>query len=430
MEKQRVYCCIDLKSFYASVECRERGLDPITTKLVVADPSRTDKTITLAVSPAMKALGVPGRGRVFQIPKHIDYIMAPPRMALYVEYSAKIYSIYLRFLSKDDIHVYSIDEVFMDLTDYLTLHGMTARQLCEVMVRTVFEETGVTATVGIGTNLYLAKIAMDITAKHLKVGAAGTGPVPIGELTEETYRETLWDHVPLTDFWRIGRRTAARLARYGVTTMRGIAQTDPEIWYREFGIDAELLIDHAWGQESTRMEDIKAYRSRSHSLTTGQLIGCNTDYEGGLLIAKELADELALELTQQQKATALLGLYVGYDPICGEEAGKGSLRLLAETSSAQILREKTAELFARIVEPGLPIHRIYLYFEQLSEAGFEQQTLFSDPEKEARDQKLQETMLKIRSRFGSNAVLKGMDLQKGAMTVERHGQIGGHKRGE
>ena len=429
MEGERIYCCIDLKSFYASVECHARGLDPITTNLVVADVTRTEGTICLAVSPAMKKLGVPGRCRLFEIPKNIEYLVAPPRMALYVEVSAQIYGVYLRYIAKEDIHVYSIDEVFIDLTDYLALYKTDARTLCEKLMRAVYEETGVRATAGIGTNLYLAKIAMDITAKKMAVAAGGVGPVPIGELTEESYRRTLWDHEPLTDFWRIGRRTQARLARYGVTNMRGIAQTDPEIWFREFGIDAELLLDHAWGRESTRMQDIKAYRSKSNSLSSAQVIGTDADFEGAKLILKGMTEELALSLLEEGLMTERLDLFVAYDRRLMEGTAHGSARF-ERTDSAERLRRAAVEIFEREVDPDAMIRYIGLSLGNVGPAGDVQLSLFSDPEDEEKEKRMQEAVLKVRGRYGKNALLRGMDLQEGATRRERNEQIGGHRRGD
>ncbi len=304
MEKERVYVCIDLKSFYASVECRERHLDPMTANLVVADPERTEKTICLAVSPAMKALGIPGRCRVFEIPEGINYIMAPPRMQLYIDYSAEIYGIYLKYISKEDIHVYSIDEVFMDVTDYLEMYQMSAKELSVRIMQDVLESTGITATAGIGTNLYLAKVALDITAKHVEDH--------IGILNEESYRMTLWDHKPLTDFWKVGRGTVSRLARAGITTMGEIAQADEDLLYRMFGVDAELLIDHAWGRESTTMADIKAYKPKSNSLSSGQVLPRDYHFDEARIVAKEMADSLCLELVDKGLVTDSVTLHAGY----------------------------------------------------------------------------------------------------------------------
>lgn len=301
MPRERTYVCIDLKSFYASVECADRGLDPMTTKLVVADPERSEKTICLAVSPAMKALGVPGRCRVFEIPKHIEYIMAPPRMQRYIECAADIYAIYLKYIAKEDIHVYSIDEVFMDVTDYLTMYGMSAKELSIKIMQDILDEKGITATCGIGTNLYLAKIALDIMAKHVEDH--------IGILTEASYCQYLWDHRPITDFWRVGAGIAKRLETVGIATMEQIAKADEEILYRLFGVDAELLIDHAWGRESTLMSDIKNYHPKTNSISSGQVLSCDYTFEDGKLIAKEMADILCLELVEKALVTDSITLH-------------------------------------------------------------------------------------------------------------------------
>ncbi len=303
MQNNRIYVCIDLKSFYASVECRKRGLDPMKANLVVADPERTEKTICLAVSPAMKALGVPGRCRVFEIPKGIKYEMAPPRMQLYIDCSAEIYGIYLKYIAKEDIHVYSIDEVFMDVTDYLTMYQMSARELGMKIMKDIYDSTGIISTCGIGTNLYLAKIALDITAKHVDDH--------IGELDEESYRRTLWDHKPITDFWRVGKGTAKRLESIGIQTMRGITEAPEEVLYKLFGIDAELLIDHAWGRETTTMADIKNYKPQSTSVSSGQVLECDYTFEDGKLVVKEMADLLCLELVDKGLVTNSITLHVG-----------------------------------------------------------------------------------------------------------------------
>ena len=311
--QERQYLCIDLKSFYASVECVERGLDPLATRLVVADPTRTEKTICLAVSPAMKALGVRNRCRVFEIPQTIDYVMVPPRMALYMERSCDVYAVYLRWIAPEDIHVYSIDEAFMDITGYLDLYGCTARELGERIREDVVKTTSIPATCGLGTNLYLAKIALDITAKHSRDF--------FGELDEETYRTTLWNHRPITDFWRVGPGIAERLAAMGIHTMGQVATYPAEPLYREFGVDAEILIDHAWGVEPVTMADIKAYRSGSHSVSTAQVLGCNRDFAGARIIAREMADSLALDLVDQRLVASGVNLYVGYDLSAEERAG-------------------------------------------------------------------------------------------------------------
>lgn len=419
---QRIYVCIDLKSFYASVECRERGLDPMTARLVVADPERTEKTICLAVSPAMKALGIPGRCRVFEIPKGIDYIMAPPRMQLYIDYSAQIYSVYLKYISKEDIHVYSIDEVFMDVTEYLKMYQMTAKELSVRIMEDILQTTGITAAAGIGTNLYLAKIALDITAKHTSDH--------IGMLDEEAYRRMLWTHRPLTDFWRIGRGIANRLERCGITTMGEIAQADEEMLYRMFGIDAELLIDHAWGRETTTMADIKTYRPKSNSISSGQVLGCDYNYEDAKLIVKEMADQLCLELVAKELVTDSIALYVGYTNRAEKKADHGTISMTVTTSSARQIIAYAVKLYDRIADRHTPIHRINLSFHNIVDEAWQQYDLFTDPEEIEKEHRIQKAMLDIKERFGKNAILKGMDLQKGATTMERNRQIGGHKSGD
>lgn len=417
----KTYVCIDLKSFYASVECVERGLDPMTTNLVVADPERTEKTICLAVSPSMKKMGVPGRCRVFQIPAQIDYIMATPRMQLYMEYSAEIYAVYLKYIAKEDIHVYSIDEVFMDVTDYLAMYQMTAKELSMQMMKDIFESTGITATCGIGTNLYLAKIALDITAKHV--------PDHIGMLDEETYCRTLGSHRPLTDFWRIGAGIAKRLERMGIYTMQQIARADEGMLYKLFGIDAELLIDHAWGRETTTMADIKAYKSKSNSISSGQVLGCDYNYEKGMLIVKEMADLLCLELVDKGLVTDSITLYVGYSNRLEKKSAHGTTTMTVTTSSAKKIMDYTQELYKKIVDRHTPVHRVYLTFNNVVDEMYQQYDLFTDPAELEREHKMQKTMLDIKEKFGKNAILKGMNLQEGATTMERNRQIGGHKSG-
>lgn len=422
MSQDRTYICIDLKSFYASVECRERGLDPLTTNLVVADPERTEKTICLAVSPAMRARGVPGRCRVFQIPPDIDYMMAPPRMQLYIDYSADIYAIYLQYISKEDIHVYSIDEAFMDVTDYLPMYRMSAKELSMKIMEDVYAATGITAACGIGTNLYLAKIALDITAKHVEDH--------IGILDEESYKRTLWSHKPLTDFWRIGSGIAKRLEGAGIYTMEGIAKADEDMLYRMFGIDAELLIDHAWGKETTTIADIKAYRPKENSISSSQVLGCDYDFEGGRLIAKEMADLLCLELVEKGPVTDSISLYVGYSRRLQKKSAHGTITMPVTTSSAKKIMGYTQELFEQIVDRNAPIHRVTLAFNRVVDEMYQQYDLFTDPAEIEREHKIQKTMLEIKEKFGKNAILKGMNLEKGATTIERNRQIGGHKSGE
>lgn len=417
----RTYLCIDLKSFYASVECVARGLDPMTTNLVVADPSRTEKTICLAVSPSMKALGVPGRCRVFEIPKTIEYIMAPPRMAAYIEISADIYAIYLKYISKEDIHVYSIDEVFMDVTDYLTMYGMTAKELSMMIMQDVYEQTRILSACGIGTNLYLAKIALDITAKHTSDR--------IGILDERTYQETLWNHRPITDFWRIGPGIAKKLEDNGMRTMGEVARMDEEILYQLFGIDAELLIDHAWGRETTRISDIKHYKPKANSIGSGQVLGCDCDFEGGKLILKEMIDLLCLELVDKGFITDSITLHIGYNKRYCQKFAHGTTTLTVTTSSARKMTEAALALYDRIVDRHIPIHRFTVTFNRVVDEAYQQYDLFTDPSELEREHKMQKAMLEIKNKFGKNAILKGMNLEKGATTIERNEQIGGHRAG-
>ena len=422
MKMNHSYICIDLKSFYASVECRERGLDPMTTNLVVADPDRTEKTICLAVSPAMKALGVPGRCRVFEIPKHIEYIMAVPRMQLYIDYAAEIYAIYLKYIDKDDIHVYSIDEVFIDCTDYLTMYQMTPRELGHTIMQDIYEHTGITATCGVGTNLYLAKVALDITAKHVEDH--------IGELDEESYCATLWKHKPLTDFWRVGSGIAKRLQTVGITTMEGIAHADEDMLYHLFGVDAELLIDHAWGRETTLMSDIKAYKSKANSISSGQVLGCDCDYEGGKLILKEMVDLLCLELVDKGLVTDSLTLHIGYNNRYNQKSAHGTVTMTVTTSSARRIIDYAVGLYDRIIDRYTPIHRFTVAFNNVVDEAYKQYDLFSDPQELEREHRLQQAMLDIKDKYGKNAILKGMNLQEGATTMERNRQIGGHRSGD
>lgn len=430
--ENRTYLCIDLKCFFASVECRERGLDPMTTNLVVADPERTEKTICLAVSPAMKALGVPGRCRVFEIPKEIPYIMAPPRMKLYIEYSANIYGIYLKYIAKEDIHPYSIDEIMADVTDYLSMYQMTARELAETIIRDIYDTTGITAACGIGTNLYLAKVALDITAKHVDLAARKDGKevVPIGSLDEEAYRKTLWRHRPLTDFWRVGRGISRRLEKMGISTMEEVAKADEEVLYQAFGIDAELLIDHAWGRETVTMADIKAYRPKANSISSGQVFGCDYDYEKAKLIVKEMADSLCLELVDKGLVTDSITLYVGYSHRYERKSAHGTAAMTVTTSSARQIIAYTVRLYERIVDRHTPIHRIGLAYNHVVDEAYQQYDLFTDPAELEREHRLQRAMLDIKEKYGKNAILKGMNLEEGSTARERNRQIGGHKSGE
>lgn len=438
MEKQRYYLVIDLKSFYASVECVERGLDPMTARLVVADPERTDKTICLAVSPAMKALGVKNRCRVFEIPKSIDYIMAPPRMQKYIDYAAEIYGVYLDYIAPEDIYVYSIDEAFLDVTDYLNLYGKTPKEMAIFLMEEVRKRVGVRATCGVGTNMYLAKIALDITAKH--------APDFIGELTEESFIETLWDYRPLSDFWRIGPGTEAHLKRIGIYSMRQIAHADPEILYREFGKDAELMIDHAFGREPVTIADIKAYKPKNHSICQGQVLMKDYDFESGELIIREMTDQLCLDLVKKGMVTKSISLVVGYSKDSGKishsESNSPWAKYMAAMTGGTVSMDsasssdiewvpKLAELYRSIVDPLCRIRRVYVTANNIVPAGGEEQiSLFDVPEeKQEKDRNVQEAMLLIKNRFGKNAILKGMDYQEGAMTKTRNLQIGGHKSG-
>lgn len=419
MGKERTYICIDLKSFYASVECVERGLDPLTTDLVVADPDRTEKTICLAITPSMKAKGIHNRCRVFEIPKNIDYIMAVPRMQKYIDYSAEIYGIYLSYFAKEDIHVYSIDEAFMDVTDYLSLYKTDAKSLTVRIMKDIYDRTGITATGGIGSNLYLCKIALDITAKHV--------PDHIGILDEEEYRKTLWTHTPLTDFWRIGPGTAARLARSGMLTMKDVAEADEDMLYSMFGIDAELLIDHAWGRESVTMADIKNYKPLHNCLSSGQVLSSDYDFEGTRLLVKEMADQMSLDLVAQNKVTQSVTLHLSYSPRLGMESAHGSGNLRMPTSSAKLIRECAESVFERIMDRNATIHRIGMSFNDVTKQEYRQYDLFTDFKEQDRENKMQNAMIEIKKKYGSNAILKGMNLEEGGKTIERNTQIGGHR---
>ena len=421
MEKTKMYICIDLKSFYASVECVERGLDPLSTNLVVADPERTEKTICLAITPPMKALGLSSRCRVFQIPPDVDYIMAPPRMQLYIEYSANIYEIYLKYIAKEDIHVYSIDEVFMDVTDYLTMYKMTAKELAIRIMKDVYDNTGITATCGIGTNMYLAKVALDITAKHVDDH--------IGYLDEEQYQKTLWKHLPLTDFWRVGAGTVKRLEKYGIYTMEDIAKADEDFMYKLFGIDAELVIDHAWGREITTIKDIKAYKPKHNSLSSGQVLACDYNFEDGLLVVKEMADLLCLDLVDKGLITQSITLYVGYSNALRVDGDRGSISMSIPTSSAKTILPYIEQLYKKVVDPYTPIKRFNLSFNNVVDEMYQQYDIFTDPTELEKERKIQKAMIDIKKKFGKNAILKGMNLCEAGTTIERNQQIGGHRSG-
>ena len=490
----RQYVAIDLKSFYASVECIERGLDPLDTNLVVADASRTEKTICLAVSPALKSHGVPGRPRLFEVvakikeanalrrrssptgrlsgkscdnkilesdpTASIDYIVAPPRMALYVDYSTRIYRVYLKYFSPGDIHVYSIDEVFIDVTRYVKTYGMSAREIAEMVLDDVASTTGITATVGIGTNLYLAKVAMDIVAKRMVPNAQGSR---IAELDEMSYRHILWEHRPLTDFWRVGHGYAKKLEANGMFTMGDVAMMslyDEDVLYRLFGINAELLIDHAWGYEPCLISDIKAYKPSAHSLCSGQVLHCPYSAEGAKLIVREMCDLLVLDMVGKGVATSQITLTVGYEAENEEYSGDstidhygrrvpksahGSTNFKPHTSSTTEITNATIALYDKIINPDLQVRRINISANNLicetersqSEAS-EQLNFFTDykaiDQKREEDEKRykkeksrQNAVIDIQKKYGSNAILKAMDLEDGATTIDRNQQIGGHK---
>ncbi len=423
MAKDRHYICIDLKSFFASVECVERGLDPMTTNLVVADPTRSDKTICLAITPSMKALGIKNRCRLFQIPKSVEYIMAPPRMQKYIDYSAEIYSVYLQFFSKEDIHVYSIDEVFIDVTDYLKLYGLNPKELAVKVMKSVFDKTGITATCGIGTNLYLAKIALDITAKHVADN--------IGILTEESYKESLWQHKPLTDFWRIGKGISNRLAHLGIYCMEDLAKADEDVLYNEFGVNAELLIDHAWGKEPVRIIDIKNAVAKSMSYSNGQILMRDYSFEEAITVLKEMADLLCLRLVAEKKLARVISIMIGYNNMSeGYYPSKISKKLITATNSSRTITEFVSDLYDKIVYRDVPIRRLYISFEDIIDDDFRQLDFFSELEEDEKDSSVQKAMLDIKLKYGKNAVVKGISLTEEGTAMERNRLIGGHKSGE
>ncbi|MDD7267122.1 MAG: DNA methylase [Lachnospiraceae bacterium] len=480
MEEQAYrYIAIDLKSFYASVECVDRGLDPLTARLVVADESRTAKTICLAVSPALKKLGLTGRPRLFEVmekTRGIDYIVAPPRMARYMEVSTKIYGIYLRYIAPEDIFAYSVDEVFIDTAAYLHTYRMTAGELASTMLKAVLRETGITATVGLGTNLYLAKVAMDIMAKRSEGDAAG---LRIAGLTELSYRRQLWEHRPLTDFWRVGFGYARRLEGVGLYTMGDIARCSigraedfhrEELLYRLFGVNAELLIDHAWGWEPCEMKDIKAYRPANHSLSSGQVLTRPYSFDEARIVVREMTEALALDLVSKGLVTDRLTLTIGYDvenmksdgrqtayrgKVKADHYGRrlpapaqGSQKLPRQTASATVMTEQMDRLFQGIADPDLLIRRLNVVACEVEERTFAQRrgryvqlNLLTDypataeaaaagraeERRQKREQQMQETMLTIRARYGKNAVLKGYNLLEGATARQRNAQIGGHR---
>ena len=416
------YLCIDLKSFFASVECVERGLDPEKTNLIVADPSRSEKTICLAVTPALKAKGVKNRCRVFQIPKNLKYITAPPRMQKYIDYSAEIYGIYLKFFAKEDIHVYSIDEVFIDATDYLKMYGLSIKELAQKVLFEIYSSLRLRAACGIGTNLFLAKVALDITAKHAKDY--------IGILDEESFKETLWDHVPLTDFWRVGSGIAKKLEKRGIFTMGEIAKAAPELLYKLFGIDAELLIDHAWGREPTTIQDIKNYKSKTKCLNSGQVLSRDYSFTEALIIVKEMADVLCIELKAKKLIASSLSLYIGFSNTLSMPGAHGSTTFKVPTNNDMEIVSYITSLYKSIMKENLPIRRINLSFNNvLPDNSGRQIYLFENVEENDKKARLQDTVIGIKHKFGKNAILKGMNFLPSATTIERNMQIGGHKSG-
>ena len=507
MDENHIYIAIDLKSFYASVECMERQLDPLTTNLVVADASRTEKTICLAVSPSLKAYGIPGRARLFEVVQRVkevnmkrrgkapgrrftgssysapelaehpelelSYVIAPPRMAFYLEYSTIIYNTYLKYIAPEDIHVYSIDEVFMDVTHYLNTYGMTPKELASKIIRDVLDSTGITATAGIGTNLYLCKVAMDIVAKHVEPDEHG---VRIAELDEMSYRRLLWNHRPLTDFWRVGHGYQKKLEAVGLFTMGDIARCslggdneyhNEDLLYNMLGVNAELLIDHAWGWEPTTMDLVKSYQPETNSISSGQVLQCPYDAEKGKLIVREMTDLLVLDLVEKKLVTDQMVLTIGYDidnltdakirnsykgEVTTDHYGRkipkhahGTANLNRQTSSTQIIMDAVMDLYDKIINPSLLIRRVTVVANHLVDEAqvketeqYEQLDLFTDyaalerqrneeEERLSKERKLQEAMLSVKKKFGKNAILKGMNLQEGATTIERNRQIGGHK---
>ena len=422
MGRQKSFICIDLKSFYASVECVERGLDPFKTNLVVADPTRSQSTICLAITPAMKKLGVKNRCRIHEIPAGIEYITAMPRMQLYIDYSVRIYSIYLRYISKEDIHVYSIDECFMDVTNYLSLYHMTEKEMAVELMDAVMKETGITATAGIGTNLYLAKVAMDIVAKHVDDH--------IGILNEISYRQQLWDHRPLSDFWRIGSRTERKLAGYGIHTMGDIAYTSvtSEDWlYKMFGIDAELLIDHAWGLESCDIHDIKNYHTEEHSLSNGQVLMRNYSFEEAAVVVREMTDVLVLDLVSKGLITGSVTLWIAYDHRYERPSSHGTVRLTSLTNSSSTIMDEVDKLYQKITDRHTGIRRIEICANRVMPEGYLQYDLFTDPAAVEKEKNLQQAILDVKKRYGKNAIMRGANLLDCSTYRERNNQIGGHR---
>lgn len=417
------YMVIDQKSFYASVECVARGLDPMTTKLVVADPDRSQNTICLAITPAMKALGIKNRCRIRDIPKNIKYIVAPPRMQLYIDCAAEIHSVFLKHFAPQDIYTYSIDESFIDATPYLKMYGLPVRDLAKRVINDVRQTVGTISTCGIGTNMYLAKVALDIQAKH--------APDFIAGLNEEWYRKILWDHKPITDFWGIGPGTAKRLWDRDISSMRGIAQLDISRVCDWFGIDGELLHDHAWGRESVTMADVKAYKSNTHSLSSSQVLMRDYRFEEAEIIAKEMVDQLCLQMAAKKLVTESVGLCVGYSYTYGVPSANASAKLAFETNSASMIIPAIGNLYRRIVNPAYGIRRVALSCNNVvADKGEFQLNMMESSTKQLRDKALQEAILGIRAKYGKNSILRGISYTSASTARERNGQIGGHKSGQ
>lgn len=413
----RYYLCIDLKTFFASVECVERGLDPFETDLVVADPDRCTTTICLAISPKMKSRGIRNRCRLFEIPKGINYIQAKPRMKKYIEYSSRIYGIYLKYVSKEDIHVYSIDEAFLDVTSYLSLYKMSPFELAKVIMKDIYESTGITATAGVGTNMYLAKIALDITAKHVSDN--------IGYLDEEKYKDELWHHIPLTDFWQVGRGIEARLNKLGIYDMYDIAHSDEAILYKEFGVNAKFLIDHSWGIEPCVISDIKKYKPKSTSISNGQVLFRDYNYIDARKVLIEMIDTLVLQLVDKHLSTSVIGFYIGYSHDI-YPALKMSKKLSNPSNSFSKISRVILDEYDFSIERKYPIKRINIWFGGLTSKKLEQFDLFSDNSLEESDEKIESVMNLIKNKFGKNAILRAISYEEGATQRERNKLIGGH----
>lgn len=416
-EKRRTYLCIDMKSFFASVECAERGLNPFETNLVVADESRGKNALCLAITPKMKALGVKNRCRMSDIPKNIDYLVAMPRMKKYIEYNGDIYEIYRNYIDRDDIHVYSIDEAFIDATDYLPVHKKTPKEFAKFLINEIANKTHIPATAGIGTNLYLAKIALDITAKK--------APDHIGYLDEELFRETLWDHRPITDFWGIANGTAKRLSNLAIYDMRGIANCPQELLYKRFGINAELLIDHSWGRESCTMRDIKSYKSKSKSISSSQILMKDYSFSEAAIVMAEMTLAGCHRLMSEHVITNGISIFVGYSRDIIPPTG-GTVKMSESTHVYSIINRYVDKLFRETTNPNVPIRRLGICFNHIMDEGCEGYDLFTDFEKVEREKRLEHTVLDIKGKFGKNAMLRAIDLQEGATQVTRNKYIGGH----